>query len=355
MGTATRLHAFIAPPAGTGVRVAIFSTFPPTVCGVGDYADQQAARFERDGHTVDRIDLEALRAHGWTKGAVADVSRRMATADRVVVHYQVWLFRDRTKRVPLSHLTPRLALLRLMREHGARTEIVVHDVRSWTSSRLKAGQVALARATFAKAQRIVVHTPQERAAFVERYGDREGIEVRPHTADLVARTSLDRPSARRKLGLPASGRLFLCIGFYTPAKGFEAFAADFEALARAGGLRPDDQLHIVASVREPDDRAGHAALAALASHHSGAGAVRVHPHYAAAEEFDTWLAACDWVVLPYEASYTASSGVAARAALMGRPVLATGGGGLQGQARPGDVLVANQAGLRDALRAIAAR
>ncbi|MHB1262550.1 MAG: glycosyltransferase [Thermoplasmatota archaeon] len=337
------------------MRVAVFSTFPPTVCGVGDYAGQQADRLERDGHTVDRIDLEKLRAGGWTKEAVQDVSDRMAKADRVVVHYQVWLLRDRTRKVPFSHAVPRLALLRLMKRHGVKTEMVVHDPKHWTSPLLRSVQFALARATLRLPRTIVVHTPQEAQAFSERYGRAEGIEIRPHTADLVARTTLDRAGARRELGLPAAGRIFLCIGFYTSAKGFEAFAADFEALAHAGGLRPDDQLHIVASVREPDDRANHAALAALASRHPGGGAVHVHPHYAGPVEFDEWLAASDWVVLPYASGYAASSGVAARAALLDRPVLATAAGGLPGQARPGDVLVPDQSGLRDALRTIAAR
>lgn len=337
------------------MRVAVFSTFPPTVCGVGDYAGQQADRLERDGHTVDRIDLEALRAGGWSRAAVRDVSDRMAKADRVIVHYQVWLLRDRTLKVPFSHAVPRLALLRLMKRHGGKTEMVVHDPKHWTSPLLRSVQFALARATLRLPRHIVVHTPQEARAFTERYGRNTGIEIRSHTADLVARTTLDRAGARRKLGLPAAGRIFLCIGFYTAAKGFEAFAADFEALAHAGGLRPDDQLHIVASVRESDDRANHAALAALASRHPGSGAVHVHPHYAGPVEFDEWIAASDWVVLPYASGYAASSGVAARAALLDRPVLATAAGGLPGQARPGDVLVPDQSGLRDALRAIASR
>lgn len=336
------------------MRVAVFSTFPPTVCGVGDYAGQQADRLEGDGHTVDRIDLEALRAGGWTRLALRDVDARMAAADKVVVHYQVWLFRDRTRRIPFSHAVPRLALLRLMRRHGHKTEMVVHDPKPWTSPALKAAQLALARSTLRLPRSIVVHTRQERDAFEQRYGQRAGIEVRPHHADFVARTSLDREGARRRLGLPETGRVFLCIGFYTPAKGFEGFAADFQALAHAGALQPEDRLHVVASVKDADDAAGHAALAALASHHADDGAVQVHPHYAGPEEFDAWIVASDWVVLPYASGYAASSGVAARAALLSRPILATGAGGLGGQARPGDVIVSGQERLRDALRGIAA-
>ena len=62
--------------------------------------------------------------------------------------------------------------------------------------------------------------------------------------------------------------------------------------------------------------------------------------------FDRWIVAADTVVLPYRHIW--SSSVAERAALFGRPVIATRVGGLADQvgAMPGAVLVDDNAGAR---------
>ena len=72
-----------------------------------------------------------------------------------------------------------------------------------------------------------------------------------------------------------------------------------------------------------------------------------------AGEFDLWLLAADAVVLPYRA--IASSSVAARARMLGRPIIATRVGGLPEQLGPGDVLVDSDAELERALSDLVGR
>lgn len=320
------------------MRVAILSSFPPEVCGIGEYAAQQALRLEREGHTVDRIALDPLRWQGWTRAAVAGVERRLREADRAIVHYQVGLFLDKTRwpRV-LRFVVPHRALLRLARR-VPRFEVVVHESswRVWRGPGERL-QYPFVRRFFAAAPRLVFHTEAEKEAFQRefRLDPMPPAQVVPHHADFVAYSTRSRAEARRALGVPAGERMALCIGFYAPPKGFEDAAERFAALRKAGRLPPEARLRVVTSVREKDDRQKQEALERFrrAADADPAGGVTVDVRYVGNEEFDDWLVASDLVVLPYRSSF--SSGVAARAALLGRPMAATAAGGLPEQVGPG--------------------
>jgi hypothetical protein len=58
--------------------------------------------------------------------------------------------------------------------------------------------------------------------------------------------------------------------------------------------------------------------------------------YVSDEDFDAWIAAADRVVLPYVASW--SSGVLARARVIGTPAIVSAAGGLPEQAGPHDAV-----------------
>jgi hypothetical protein len=66
------------------------------------------------------------------------------------------------------------------------------------------------------------------------------------------------------------------------------------------------------------------------------------------EEFDLWVAAADWVVLPYRRSW--SSGVLARAHALGTPAILSDVGGLAEQAGDRDVVVGDDDELARALK-----
>lgn len=317
------------------MRVAILSSFPPEVCGIGEYATQQARRLESEGHTVDRIAIDALRWGGWTRAALADVEARLQRADRAIVHYQVGLFLDKTRRPRVRRFTvPHRALRRLARR-VPHLEVVVHE-SSWkvwhgAGERL---QYPFVRAFFAVAPKLVFHTRTEKERFEREYRLHRPSEVVAHHADFVPNTARSTAQARQALGIPPEERLVLCLGFYAAAKGFEDAAERFIALRKAGKLRPTARLRIVTSVREKDDATKQAELARLvarATAEDGAG-VLVDTRYVSNEAFDDWLMAADLVLLPYRSSF--SSSVAARAVLLGRPLAVRDVGGLAEQVGP---------------------
>jgi glycosyltransferase involved in cell wall biosynthesis len=331
----TMAEPFSAAPAGHAVQgpVAVVSTFPPAVCGIGLYAEQQVRRLEDDGVAASRLDLARLQAEGWRGAPLREFLAAARAAPRLVLHYQMWMFRDDAARGKVGrHLKPLMVLLWFLLRNGRRTEMVVHEYgwRLW-KGRLDWVQYPYSALLFLLPRRLLFHTPRERAAFRRLYPlRRRGFELRPHEADFRPKASADRAAARSRLGLPAEARIVLCIGFYKVAKGFRDAAALARGLHAQGLLHPSFRLDVVTSVQDGRDAAAVADLATLRA--EAKAPVHLHEGFVDDETFDLWLAASDAVLLPYRSSF--SSGVAARARVMGRPLWVSDVGGLPDQAGP---------------------
>ncbi len=118
----------------------------------------------------------------------------------------------------------------------------------------------------------------------------------------------------------------------------------------AADLSPEAHYYIVGSPREPEHIPYGEELKAAAAPLVN---VTVIEDYLDDETFDQWIAAADCIILPYRLIW--SSAVMARAALYSRPVIAADVGGLKDQAGPGDVVVADDRQLADAIVAFANR
>lgn len=316
------------------VDVGVVSTFPPAHCGVGAYAHQQANALAKDG-SVARLDITPLQSGGWTIGRAGSLrpwKQAMGQAKRLVVHFQVWMYRDQTRRSKFAkYLWPQLVLLGVLLRHGKRTTMVVHEHRY----KLYTGpgdwlQWPLVALLFALPDKLVFHTQAEVAAFQRVFPRRHGIEVRPHDADFVPAVRLSRAEARQRLGLDPTAPLLLAIGFYKVHKGFPAFFDAVDRLVAGGRLPRGLQVHLATSLQDDGDGAARDELARLKTRVQGSAHLYVHDAYLDDAAFDTWLCAADAVALPYLASY--SSGVAARAQILGRPLLVRAVGGLAEQA-----------------------
>jgi glycosyltransferase involved in cell wall biosynthesis len=76
--------------------------------------------------------------------------------------------------------------------------------------------------------------------------------------------------------------------------------------------------------------------------------VELHERYVSDEEFDLWIRAADAVVVPYRAA--SSSGVVARAHLLGTRLIASAVGGIAGQLADGDIPFADDDELVEVIR-----
>ncbi len=348
----------------SGQRILVVSPYPPVRDGIGAYAVQQVRTLRRQGHHVEVCSPwpSAAHHHRALRGpAGARALAKLAKGfDRVIVHFHPDVFYVHPS-TPTSRISTGFALASAFRS-GPPVEIRLHEVdRRWASateqveassrSGFVADQVfALAaratRAVFAAAAEITVHVPEHERMMVEQFGvPAERVRLVDHGEDFVPRAALDRASARASLGLPPHGHVFLCIGFVQPHKGFDRAATAMRGLAERGA-----SLHIVGSVRVDDPSAvdHQRELEALAAQVPG---VHLHLGFVSDEAFDRWIVASDTVVLPYRHIW--SSSVAERARLYERPVIATRVGGLADQIGevPGNVVVADNAGLAAAMAA----
>jgi glycosyltransferase involved in cell wall biosynthesis len=325
-------------------RILVVTPYAPWRDGIGAYALQQVRRLRREGHHVEVLSPEPSAAHHH-----ADLRGRRGAArlraiakgfDRVIVHFHPNFF----YRLPPTfgaRIDTGLGLAAAFRSLG-NVELRLHEIDiEWARDSRSAWATRL---MLTSAATITVHSEGERAQMVDDFGvPADRVELIEHGRDFVAATTADRGRARATLGLPADEHVFLCIGFVQSHKGFDRAARAFTGLAAAGA-----RLDIVGSIRvtEERERTHVAELEAIAAREPG---VHLHLGYVSDEMFDRWIVAADTVVLPYRHIW--SSSVVERAALLGRPVIATRVGGLahQVEAIEGAVLVDDNAGLARAM------
>lgn len=328
------------------MRMLVVTPYPPLRDGIASYAVQAVAALRAQGHEVEVLSPGPSAAHHHLdlvgpRGALA-LAKRVRAYDRLVVQYHPDVFHP----VPSSareRVAESLALAAVFRL-APQVEVRVHEVDYRTGRRL-GPEGAAARAMWRAVDRIVVHTEPERQDFLRAFGVRpEQVVLEEHGRDFVRRTSHDRTSARRSLGIGADAVVFLAIGFIQPHKGFDRAVQAFAGLASVGA-----ELHVVGSVRveEPGFLAHLDELSMAVRAIEGA---HLHEGYLSDELFDRWLVAADRVVLPYRNIW--SSGVLERASLYGTAVIATAVGGLALQAAGASsvTLVQDDEQLRVAMR-----
>jgi glycosyltransferase involved in cell wall biosynthesis len=306
--------------------VLVVSSFPPRRCGIGAYAVDQVARLRGEGHEVTVLsppdgqgDVRAAFLGG---GAFRAAARLGSRFDRVVVHFQPALYFRR--RAPLSKVATSASLLWLAARRR-NLEIVVHEADPpvrWRPDYL------LLRAAFARAARMLFHTRAEWRALEASYRVRVRGALVAHRVAPAGPTPA-RDEARRALGLAHEEPIFVCAGFLQPSKGIDRILPAFTGEEGA-------RLYIVGTVRDPTaENLAYAAM--LRTRVEGLPRVRLVERFVDDREFDQWVAAADWIVLPHRRSW--SSGVLARAHALGTPAIVPAVGGLGEQADPADEVV----------------
>lgn len=328
------------------MRILVVSSYPPRRCGIGAYARDQVAALRGEGHEVTVLSapdgVGDVRAPLLGGRAFLRAARMGGGFDRVVVHFQPALYYR--PRAPLSKVATSAALLWLVARRR-RTEVIVHEADPPLRWRPDYALLSLA---LRLAPRLLFHTEAERRAFERSYGGTGNRgEVVPHRVAAAA-VPPSRAEARRSLGLPQDGPVFVCAGFLQPSKGFERAVSAFgRAFAGSPGTEPAPRLFVVGSVREGTP-ANAAYVEDLRTRCEATPGATLVEGFAGDEEFDRWVAAADRVLLPYARAW--SSGLLARAQALGTPAIVAAVGGLAQQAGPADVVVAGDDELEWAMR-----
>ena len=326
------------------MNVLLVSSYPPRHCGIGAYARDQVATLRASGDSVTVLsppdgdgDLRTSFFRGRPFFRAARLARRY---DRVIVHFQPGLYFRAG--APAAKVLAAVGLVWLVLRAGSRLDLVIHEA---DPPNLWRPDYALLRLAFAVASQVSFHTEAERRGLERQYRVRVRAALVPHRVEARATT---RREARARLGLSDdSGPVFVCPGFIQPSKGMDRAVDGFAAAVPNGG-----SLYIVGSVREPSpelERYAHELEEACRK----VPGVTLVDRFLPDEEFDLWVSAADWVVLPYRRSW--SSGVLARAHALGRPAIVAAVGGLVEQAGDGDLLVHDDQELAAAMREAVAR
>jgi glycosyltransferase involved in cell wall biosynthesis len=329
-------------------RVLVVSSYPPRHCGIGAYAAAQVERMRERGDHV--VVLSPPDGDGDVRVPfVGGAALRRAAAigegfDRIVVHYEtgIW-FRPRS---PVTHVLTAASLLWLAIRRPA-LEMVIHEAH--TPSSLVRPDHALLRLAFRRAA-LRFHSRAERAALEGAYRIRTRAAIVEHGEGVTVHATMTRKQARARLGIEASGPLFVCAGFLQPDKGFERAIGAFAAAGSRG------RMAVVGSIRDAtEENVRYAAgLHALAERSDG---VTLLERFVDDDDFDAWVTAADVFVLPYRRAW--SSGALARAHRLGTPSFVSAVGGLAEQADERDRVFATDEELvelmRDAMRPPARR
>ncbi len=330
----------------------IVSSFPPQACGIAKYAEQQAVFLRRQGMAVEVFSPPGgggdWRAP-FDDGLFPWRLLRLGWAYRqLMIHFTpAFYFRPGSA---WARWATSLGFLILMLALGRRITILIHETEFRVGGDGRPGwRARLDRWWWRLAGRLAFHSGAERDAFARYYRldpTRRTCEIWPHDQFMTAHCPPDREAARRRLQLEPEALLLLSIGFIQPHKGFE------RVLTAMGRVRdPRLRYKVVGSVRLAWDVA-HAYARGLHELAEADARCEILEGYLSDELFDLWLAAADYIVVPYHEIW--SSGVAARARLLGRPLIATRAGGLAEQLVPGSFLFEDEEELVKILEKIAA-
>src|ERR1700730_670567 len=320
-------------------RYVLVSTFPPRRDGIQRHTDQ-VARSRRAERAVVRLGLPGSTAdHVFRLDGGLRPLRLLRTtriSDEIVLMWH-----------PEFYITGRswsraiayIALGTFLR--ARQVTVIVHEPDRLVGRKdgmhrrlLAVGERTAQRWCWRSKAQLAFHSHRERDDFEARFP--RGLNTPPglvvdHGAHFSPYSRLSRAEARRRLGVDADKAMFLCIGFLGRHKGFDRAIQAFRHIGLDAA-----RLYIVGSplYDRPEVTGYVRELQLLASSVSG---VQLIERFVEGTEFDTWLSAADAVITPYRSA--ASSGVMARAKLLGTRVIASRAGGLPEQAGPGDIVI----------------
>lgn len=145
-----------------------------------------------------------------------------------IIHSHYWLSGEAALRLRRSWGVP---VVHMFHTLGAMKNSVARSKEETETGR----RIAIERRLMGEVDAVVAATPLDRAQMVWHYGaDPERIRVVPCGVDLKRFRPAPQAEARAKLGLPADGRLLVCVGRMEPLKGMDTLIRALAALRAAG-------------------------------------------------------------------------------------------------------------------------
>jgi glycosyltransferase involved in cell wall biosynthesis len=323
--------------------IVVVSTFPPLRDGIALYAQQQLDDLHEKGTYIVRIGLPGSHADyilsetSWLRSWQLLLSGwawrvRTSGGEFIMQWHDEFFVGGGPAKQSLAYLGWWLLCL------SCNCSVVCHETYKHPQELSILKKIAARfrdrlRARFwAKAKSIVFHSQAELEQATSAIGQRvmEKASIQPHGRFFRVYAADGQLTSRRMLGLPEDGIIFLCIGFFGDGKGFDSAIEAFRVVTNCRA-----RLFVVGSALYNNEQAI-AYVNDLRVRVENVSNATLVQNYVSNEDFDRWISASDYVVLPYRRAF--SSGVLERAHLLGKQSIVRRVGGLDAQTRPNDYL-----------------
>ncbi len=301
----------------TPLRIAMVSTYPPTLCGLATFSAALRSAWEDQGHRVDMVQVDdgdqdrrpADRVAGvlaaGSDSSMAAAIRVLDDADLAVVQHEFGIYGGPDgDEVLLLARAVRVPLVVVL--HTVPVEPTTHQA-----------EILVELAGLARWSVVMSDAARERLVTGYPQIDPAGVVTIPHGAAVPLWGDSQVGGSAGQTGL-------LTWGLIGPGKGIE-HVIDAIALLRAEGV---DVPYTVAGVTHPkvlarDGEAYRDMLRARANERGVADLVTFDSSYRTPAEMTAFVAASGVVVLPYDSHEQVTSGVLVDSIAAGRPVIAT--------------------------------
>lgn len=337
----TLTHAYIQKTSARE-RILMVSTYPPEKCGIGAYAQQQVKYLRQLGA---KVDVMAIKGNGKyrmelnTPEKILELKNFKKKYDRIIIQYHASFYYKTDGDVSDSIKTHK-AFTNVFQDNP-NIEVVCHEIKypvdrnnTGLSRKKDIAENKVKREKWLATSSVVFHSQIEKDTFCQKLDiqtDEKKIKIVPPNFYYVKNRDISKSQARAELGIPLEKQIFLCIGFIQPHKAFDKVAEAFTKLHK----NMDKQLYMVGSLRLVYSETKEY-LQLLEQYTDKNETIFLKSQFVSDEIFDTWLIACDVVVVPYEEIWT--SGVLGRAKLFQKRCIVRDVGGLKEQLCEGDII-----------------
>src|SRR2546428_5090081 len=277
------------------MRYLVVTTYPPTRCGIGAYASQSVEKIRNEGHFVDimspdnqgEVDFKCCLQGGFK---ILRVLKLGLFYDKIVIQYHpVFFFKSYENfRNKIANFATHISFIMLFLMIR-RIDIVCHEIYYYPASHTGLANYIAHKIMWFMAPRIIFHTQKEIESFkknIPSLFSSKKIILQKHNKDYHKYRDVPIEEARNELGIPLDIKIFLCIGFIQPHKGFDRAIKAFNAANPT-----NSKLYIVGSLRLVYNETLNyiRLLRYLASQNPN---VVLVEQFVSDQQFDTWISAC---------------------------------------------------------------
>ena len=321
----------------------------PRRCGIASHVIQLEAALKKDEWIVETLspyDCEGTY-HGNLSGGFnfLKIIKYAKEFDIVNVHFsfEEYFYCGRSLMRALN-IFPMIALLILFRKMK-NLNLVIHEPpptphwfqRTWFD-----------RLVWSHVPMITFFTEKERKFFENNYKfvfKENQCKVEEVSQIFQIYSNLSKSESRKILNIVQNKIIFLCIGFISKNKGFDRIVKIF-----LDGKLSQCHLYIVGSIRQEDDKSSQEYYLQLHNASSKVNNISVINQFVSYSNFDLWINAADYLVIPYRE--ISNSGVLGRAKILNRPAIVANIGGLADQVKNTDILFSSDQELKDIISSI---